>query len=213
MYIGQVLILAGTDTSSSTLEWVMANLLNHPDVLKKVTVELDNQIGEDKLIDESDISKLSYLQSIILETLRLYPTAPLLLPHMSSNDCTIQGYDVPRNTILLVNAWAIHRDPNVWDDAASFKPERFETNKADAYKLMPFGLGRRSCPGAGLAQRTVSLTLGSLIQCFEWERLGEKAIDMAESDGTTMPKAIALEANFKVRPVMNKVLSKFVDNV
>ncbi|KAK7845563.1 cytochrome p450 81d11 [Quercus suber] len=77
---------------------------------------------------------------------------------------------------------------------------------------MPFGLGRRSCPGAGLAQRTVSLTLGSLIQCFEWEKLGEKAIDMAESDGTTMPKAIALEANFKVRPVMNKVLSKFVDN-
>ena len=76
MYIGQVLILAGTDTSSSTLEWVMTNLLNHPDVLKKVTVELDNQIGEDKLIDESDISKLSYLQSIILETLRLYPTAP-----------------------------------------------------------------------------------------------------------------------------------------
>ncbi|XP_075638819.1 cytochrome P450 81Q32-like [Castanea sativa] len=208
-----VLILAGTDTSSATLEWAMSNLLNHPDVLKKVTVELNNQIGEDKLINESDISKLSYLQSIILETLRLYPTAPLLLPHMSSDDCTIQGYDVPRNTILLVNAWAIHRDPNVWDDAASFKPERFETNKADAYKLMPFGLGRRSCPGAGLAQRTMSLTLGSLIQCFEWERLGEKAIDMAESDGTTMPKAIALEANFKVRPVMNKVLSKFVDNI
>ena len=213
MYIGQVLILAGTDTSSSTLEWVMTNLLNHPNVLKKVTIELDNQIGEDKLINESDISKLSYLQSIILETLRLYPTAPLLLPHMSSDDCTIQGYDVPRNAILLVNAWAIHRDPNVWDDATSFKPERFETNKASAYKLMPFGLGRRSCPGAGLAQRIVSLTLGSLIQCFEWERLGEKAIDMAESDGTTMPKAIALEANFKVRPVMNKVLSKFVDNV
>ncbi|KAK7845554.1 cytochrome p450 81e8 [Quercus suber] len=79
-----VLILAGTDTSSATLEWAMANLLNHPDVLKKVKVELDNQIGEDKLIDESDISKLSYLQSTILETLRLYPTAPLLLPHMSS---------------------------------------------------------------------------------------------------------------------------------
>ena len=104
---------------------------------------------------------MHYLQNIILETLRLYPVAPLLLPHMSFEDCTIGGYDVPRETMLLVNAWAIHRDPNIWDDATSFKLERFESGESDVNKLMPFGLGRRACPGAGLAQRTIGLTLGS----------------------------------------------------
>ncbi|XP_059428369.1 cytochrome P450 81Q32-like [Corylus avellana] len=189
-----VLLLAGTDTSAVTLEWAMSNLLNHPDVLKKARAELDSQIGEENLMDEPDVPKLRYLQSIISETLRLYPAAPLLVPHMSSDDCTIRGYDVPRNTILLVNAWAMHRDPKVWDNATNFKPERFKCDEADPHKLMPFGLGRRVCPGAGLAQRTVGLALGSLIQCFEWERVGEEEIDMAEGTGITMPKAVALEA-------------------
>ncbi|GLT69339.1 hypothetical protein SLA2020_414970 [Shorea laevis] len=202
-----VMLLAGTDTSAVTLEWAMSNLLNNPHVLKKARAELDNQIGKDNLMDEPDISKLRYLQSIISETLRLYPAAPLLVPHMSSDDCIVGGYDVPRNTMLLVNAWAIHRDPKVWDDSTSFKPERFECDKADAHKLMPFGLGRRACPGAGLAQRTVGLALGSLIQCFEWERIGEEEVDMDEGNGITMPKAVALEAMCKARPIMNKVLS------
>ncbi|GLT69336.1 hypothetical protein SLA2020_414940 [Shorea laevis] len=208
-----VMLLAGTDTSSVTLEWAMSNLLNNPNVLKKARAELDSQIGEENLMDEPDLSKLHYLQSIISETLRLYPAAPLLLPHMSSNDCTIGGYDVPRNTILLVNAWAIHRDPKVWNDATSFKPERFECGEANAHKLMPFGLGRRACPGQGLAQRTVGLALGSLIQCFEWERVGEKEVDMDEDNGLTMPKAVPLEAMCKARPIMNKVLSDSVDHV
>ena len=98
------MIVAGTDTSAMTLEWAMSNMINHPDVLKKARVELDNQIGQEKLIDEPNISKLHYIQSIILETLRLYPVAPLLVPHLSSNDCTIGGYDIPHDTILLVNA-------------------------------------------------------------------------------------------------------------
>jgi isoflavone 2'-hydroxylase len=207
-----VLLLAGTDTSAVTLEWVMSNLLNHQDVLKKAKTELDSQIGEEDLIDEPDVPKLQYLQCIISETLRLYPTAPLLVPHMSSDDCIIGGYDVPRNTILLVNAWAIHRDPKMWDDATSFKPERFECCEADPHKLMPFGLGRRACPGAGLAQRTVGLTLGSLIQCFEWERVSEE-VDMTEGNGITMPKVIALEAMCKARPIMNIFLSESVNYV
>ncbi|KAG2705347.1 hypothetical protein I3843_05G044400 [Carya illinoinensis] len=208
-----VLLLAGTDTSSVTLEWAMSNLLNHPDALKNAKAEMDGQIGQEKLIDESNVSQLCFLQNIISETFRLYPPAPLLLPHMSSQDCTIEGYDVPRNTIVLINAWAIHRDPNVWDNATDFKPERFESGKDDAHKLMPFGLGRRTCPGAGLAKRTVSLTLGSLIQCFEWKRINEEEIDMTEGDGVTMPKAVALEAMCKARPIMNKLLStsEFVD--
>ncbi|KAB9111194.1 hypothetical protein FH972_026975 [Carpinus fangiana] len=207
------LLLAGTDTSSVTLEWAMSNLLNHPDMLKKVRAELDSQIGEENLIDEPDISKLRYLQSIISETLRLYPAAPLLVPHMASDDCTIGGYDVPRNTMLLVNAWAIHRDPKLWDEAVSFKPERFECVEAEAHKLMPFGLGRRACPGAGIAQRTVGLALGSLIQCFEWERVGKEKVDMAEGNGLTMPKVVALEAMCKARPIMNNLLSKSIEHV
>ncbi|XP_059443061.1 cytochrome P450 81Q32-like [Corylus avellana] len=208
-----VMLVGGTNTSAISLEWAMSNLLIHPDVLKKARAELDNQIGEANLIDEPDVPKLPYLQSIISKTLRLYPATPLLIPHMSSDDCTIGGYDVPRNTMLLVNAWAIHRDPMVWDDATSFKPERFECGKADPQKLMPFGLGRRACPGAGLAQRTMGLALGSLIQCFEWERVGKEEIDMTESNGMTMPKAVALEAMCKARPIMNNLLSESVDYV
>ena len=196
-----------------TLEWAMSNLLNHPNVLKKAKAELDSQIGKENLLDEPDVSKLPYLQSIISETLRLYPAVPLLVPHMSSNDCTVGGYNVPRNTMLLVNAWAIHRDPKVWDDATSFKPERFECGDADLHKLMPFGLGRRACPGAGLAQRTMGLALGSLIQCFEWKRVGEEEVDMTEGNGITMPKAVALEAMCKARPIMNSLISERVDYV
>ncbi len=167
---------------------------------------------DENLINEPDISKLCYLQNIILKTPRLYPATPLLVLHMSSDDCTIGGYNVPHDTILLVNAWAIHRDPRVWDDATSFKLERFESGKTEPHKLMPFGLGRRSCPGASLAQRTVGLTLGSLIQCFEWERVSDAEVDMAETNRLTMPKAVALEAKCKTRPIMNKFLYEFRKN-
>ncbi|XP_059641495.1 cytochrome P450 81Q32-like [Cornus florida] len=201
-----VMLLAGTDTSSVTIEWAMSNLLNHPEMLKKARVELDSHVDQDRLIDESDFSKLNYLHNIILETFRLCPAAPLLVPHMSSDDCTVGGYDVPRGTILLVNAWAIHRDPKIWDDPTSFKPERFEGGEVEAHKLMPFGMGRRSCPGAGLAQRVVGLTLGSLIQCFEWERVSEKLVDMTEGKGLTMPKVEPLEGMCRARDIMKKVV-------
>ncbi|KAF3958278.1 hypothetical protein CMV_016797 [Castanea mollissima] len=208
-----VLILAGTDTSAVTLEWAMSNLINHPDVLKKARVELDTQIEQDKWIDEQDVFKLRYLQCIISETFRLYPPGPLLVPHSSSNDCTIGGYDIPRDTMLLVNAWVIHRDPELWEDTTSFKPERFENGEVDPHKLMPFGLGRRACPGAGLAQRTMNLTLGSLIQCFEWERTTKEKVDMTEGNGLIMPKVIPLEAMCKARPLMHKVLSESMHDV
>ena len=106
----QNILLGGTDTSSVTLEWAMSNLLNNPHILEKAKAELDTQVGQQRLVDESDLPKLHYLQNIISETLRLYPAAPLLLPHYSSDDCSIGGYDVPRGTILFVNAWAIHRE-------------------------------------------------------------------------------------------------------
>ena len=115
--------------------------------------------------------------------------------------------------MLLVNAWAIHRDPKLWDDVTSFKLERFENGVSDAQKLIPFGLGRRACPGAGLAQRTLSLTLGSLIQCFEWERVTKKEVDMTEGFGVTMPRVMPLEVMCKARPIMHKVFFESLHDV
>lgn len=200
----QALILAGTDTSAVTLEWALSNLLNHPDVLKKARDEIDCKVGLDRLIDESDISNLPYLQNIVSETLRLYPSVPMLLPHVASEDCKVGAYDMPSGTILLTNAWAIHRDPQLWEDPTSFKPERFE-KEGESQKLMPFGLGRRACPGSGLAHRLINLTLGSLIQCLEWERIGEEKVDMSERKGGTMPKAKPLEAMCRARASVGKI--------
>lgn len=204
----QVLLVGGTDTSAVTLEWAMSNLLNHPDILKKAGAELDTRIGHQHFIDESDLPKLPYLQSILSETLRLYPAAPLLLPHMSSDVCPIGDFSMPRDTMLLVNAWAIHRDPTLWDDPLTFKPERFQNGESEARKFMPFGMGRRACPGAGLAQRIIGLALGSLIQCFEWEKVGDEEIDMTEAIGLTLSKAVPLEAMCKPRPITKDILSK-----
>lgn len=202
----QVLLLAGTDTSAVTVEWGMSLLLNHPEVLEKARAEIETQVGNERLIEEQDLSKLPYLHCIISETFRLCPAAPLLVPHESSGDCKLEGYDIPRGTILLVNAWAIHRDPKNWDDPMRFKPERhLGVEVEEVSKLMPFGMGRRSCPGSGLAQRVVGLTIGSLIQCFQWKRNGEAEIDMAEGNGLTMPKAQPLEAQCKATSIVHRV--------
>ncbi|KAL1223159.1 Cytochrome P450 81D1 [Cardamine amara subsp. amara] len=200
------LILAGTETSAVTLEWLLSRMLNHPEILKKARDEIDTTIGLDRLVEESDVSNLPYLQNIVSETLRLYPAGPLI-PHVASEDCKVAGYDMPRGTMLLVNVWAIHRDPEVWDDPESFKPERFE-REGETQKLMTFGLGRRACPGSELAQRLVSLTLGSLIQCFEWERIGEEEVDMTEGGGITMHIAKPLVAMCRSRAFVGKILQE-----
>lgn len=183
----------------------MSNLLNHPEILKKARTEIDDKVGLDRLVEETDIVNLSYLQNIVWETLRMYPAVPLLLPHLSSEDCKVGGYDMPSGTMVLTNAWAMHRDPELWEDPEIFKPERFE-KEGEAGKLMPFGMGRRACPGAGLAQRLVSLALGTLVQCFEWERVDEELVDMTEDKGVTLPKAIPLRAMCKARSLVGKLI-------
>ncbi|KAG8660890.1 isoflavone 3'-hydroxylase-like [Manihot esculenta] len=202
-------IFGGTESAAVTLEWAMSDLLNHPEAMEKVKKELDIHISENSLMNESDISKLSYLQNIITETMRLHPPGPLLIRHLSSQDCSIGGYHVKPNTMLIVNAWAIHRDPEVWDDATGFKPERFESSAgqgSEVYKYMPFGLGRRSCPGMGLANRVMVFALGSMIHCFEWRKASDQKIDMSEGYGLTMPMAKPLKAMCKARSVMKNKL-------
>ncbi|GKV04522.1 hypothetical protein SLEP1_g16675 [Rubroshorea leprosula] len=142
--------------------------------------------------------------------MRMYPAGPLLLPHESSQECFVGGYRIPRGTMLLVNLWAIQNDPKIWGEPEKFRPERFqglEVNR-DGFKLMPFGSGRRGCPGEGLATRVVGLTLASVIQAFEWERIGEAMVDMTEGTGLTMPKAKALQARCLPRQAMVDLLSK-----
>ena len=109
----QVILDAGSDTTAITLEWAMSNLLNYPPVLEKARVELDKYVGQEQLVEESDLSKLPYLQNIISETFRLYPAAPLLVPHLVSDNCNIGGYEIPKETILMANVWAIQRDPEL----------------------------------------------------------------------------------------------------
>ncbi|XP_076917167.1 cytochrome P450 81Q32-like [Bidens hawaiensis] len=206
----QVLLMAGIDTTSGTMEWCLSLLLNHPQVLQKAQNEINSKIGKDRIVDESDMVDLPYLRWIINETLRLYHVVPLLLPHESSQDCIIDGYNVPRGTMLLVNQWAIHRDPKLWPDPERFNPERFKglEGTRDGFKLMPFGSGRRGCPGEGLVVRMLGPTLGLLIQCFDWERLSDKMVDMTEGPGVTMPKAKPLVAKCKPRLELQDLLSQ-----
>ncbi|PKA53658.1 Cytochrome P450 81D1 [Apostasia shenzhenica] len=197
-----VLVAAGTDTSGGTIEWALSLLLNHPESLKKARSEIDLQVGYGRLISDADIRHLPYLNSVIKETLRLFPAGPLLAPHQSTADCTVHGYDVPKGTMLLVNAFAMHRDPTLWEDAGSFKPERFAgagDGEHEGFKFLPFGSGRRRCPGEAMAIQMVSLGLGALIQCFEWERKGEEAVDLRPGIGITSPKLVPLEAKIKPR--------------
>ncbi|EEE62450.1 hypothetical protein OsJ_17242 [Oryza sativa Japonica Group] len=201
------LLQAGTDTSASTIEWAMALLLNNPDVLRKATDEINSVVGMSRLLQEPDLANLPYLRCIITETLRLYPLAPHLVPHEASRDCMVAGHVIARGTMVLVDVYSMQRDPRVWEDPDKFIPERFKGFKVDGSGwMMPFGMGRRKCPGEGLALRTVGMALGVMIQCFQWERVGKKKVDMSEGSGLTMPMAVPLMAMCLPRVEMESVL-------
>lgn len=190
-----IMFIAGVETTAIALEWAMSLLLNNPDVLQKVRAEIDCNVGNGCMLNDLDLANLPYLRCVVNETLRLYPPAPLLLPHFSSENCIVGGYHIPRGTTLMVNTWAMHRDSKVWEEPNKFKPERFEGthSEREGFKCIPFGTGRRACPGAGMAIRTISFALGSLIQCFEWEKIGQE-VDMTASYGLSLSKAVPLVA-------------------
>ncbi|XP_059280921.1 cytochrome P450 93A3-like [Lycium ferocissimum] len=193
---------AGTDTAAITIEWALAELINHPNIMQKAVQEIDFVIGKNRLVEESDIANLPYLQVIVKETLRLHPTGPMIIRE-STEDCCIGGYHVAKNTRLLVNTWAINRDPEYWKNPLEFMPERFLTQEGEGnaksqldvrgqhYHFLPFGTGRRSCPGTSLALQVVQTSLAAMIQCFEWKVRGGVAgkVDMDEAPGITLPRA------------------------
>uniref|UniRef100_K3ZDU0 Cytochrome P450 n=1 Tax=Setaria italica TaxID=4555 RepID=K3ZDU0_SETIT len=206
-----ILLTAGTDTPALTTEWAMALLLTNPEAMQKVRAELDANVGTARLVEESDMTNLPYLQCVVKETLRLCPVAPVIPAHEAMEDCTVGGFAVRRGTMILVNAWAIHRDPKLWDAPEEFRPERFlhaDTVGAVTVQMLPFGLGRRRCPGEGLAMRLVSLTLAALVQCFEWGvGEGRSGVDMDEGVGLTMPMATPLSAVRRTRKFVRSMLS------
>lgn len=200
---------AAIDTSSITSEWAMAELLGNPRCLKKLQNELDDRLGGVRdMAEESDLPGLPYLNSVIKETLRLHPPGPLLLPHASKQKCKVAGYTFPKNTQLFVNVWAIGRDPKVWEKPQEFWPERFEGKDMDVrgqhFELLPFGSGRRSCPGMALGLAMVMSTVSSLVHSFDWELpTGLWEVDMTERKGPIACKAMPLLAIPKPRLPLN----------
>ncbi|KAE8707440.1 Flavonoid 3'-monooxygenase [Hibiscus syriacus] len=194
---------AGTDTSSSTVEWAMAELIRHPSIMARARKELDSVVGRDRLVSDSHLSSLTYFQAVIKETFRLHPSTPLSLPRMASDSCEINGYHIPKGATLLVNVWAIARDPNEWSDPLGFRPERFlpggEKPNADVrgndFEVIPFGAGRRICAGMSLGLRMVQLLTATLVHAFDWELadgLMPEKLNMEEAFGLTLQRAAPL---------------------
>nr|GEZ42105.1 7-ethoxycoumarin O-deethylase-like [Tanacetum cinerariifolium] len=192
------LFVGGTDTTSNTVERAMAEVLRKPYIMTKVKEELEKVIGEGKIVEEKDLPKLPYLKCIVKETLRIHPPFPLLIPRKVDKQVKLNSYTVPKGTQVLINVWAIGRDPNIWEDSLDFKPEIFMNSGIDVqgqhFELIPFGAGRRICSGLPLAMRMIPMMLGSLLNMFDWNIDDESSedLDMTERFGISLQKATPL---------------------
>ena len=196
----------GTDTTFITLDWAMTELIMNPKALQEAQSEVRSLLGERKVVSESDLPQLNYMKAVIKETFRLHPPAPVLVPRESLEHVVIDGYDIPVKTRIFVNAWAIGRDPETWEDPETFKPERFLDSHIDFrgqdFELIPFGAGRRICPGITFGTASVELALAQLLHSFDWELppgVVAKDLDMTEVFGITMHRKYGLVVLAKPR--------------
>lgn len=202
------MFVAGMETSSTTLEWTMSELLRHPHAMKRLQEEIESTVGKHGKVNESDVVRMKYLQCVVKEAMRLFPAVPLALPHESLEAATVAGYYIPKKAMVMVNVWAIGRDSNVWgDDALDFKPERFmpelsgHDNIMDLvsgqsdFRMLPFSTGRRGCPGAAMAIPMIELAVAQLLHFFHWRVEGAPSeLDMTETTGSALSRQFPLFA-------------------
>ncbi|XP_044510364.1 cytochrome P450 71D10-like [Mangifera indica] len=195
---------AGSETSTTAVEWAMAEMLRNPRILKEAQAEVRRVFDRKGNVDEAGIHQLNYLKLVIKETLRLHPSAPLLLPRETRESCKINGYEIPLKTRVLVNAWAIGRDPRYWSDPETFYPDRFLNKSIDFrgsdFEYIPFGAGRRICPGITFALPNIELPLAQLLYHFDWKLPNEmkpEDMDMTEAFGVT----VAMKKDLMLIPI------------
>nr|CAB3457169.1 unnamed protein product [Digitaria exilis] len=197
----QDLVAGGTESAAVIVEWAISELLKNPEVFAKATEELDGVIGRGRWVTEKDMAHLPYMDAIVKETMRLHMVVPLLSPRLSREDTSVDGYDIPAGTRVLVNAWTISRDPDLWDAPEEFRPERFVGSKMDVkgqdFELLPFGSGRRMCPGYSLGLKVIQLTLANLLHGFVWrlpDGMSKEELSMEEVFGLSTPRKFPLQA-------------------
>ncbi|KAL5725603.1 hypothetical protein ACHQM5_008732 [Ranunculus cassubicifolius] len=190
----QDMVAGGTESSAVTVEWAIAELLKRPYIIEKATEELDRVIGRERWVTEKDMLRLPYIEAVMKETMRLHPVAPMLVPRMAREDVKVAGYDIPKGTLALVHVWAIGRDPTLWEKPEEFYPERFMGKSIDVkgadFELLPFGAGRRMCPGYTLGLKVIQSTLANLLHGFLWslpDKMKPEDLDMNEIFGLSTP--------------------------
>ncbi|KAL6658696.1 hypothetical protein ACP70R_002736 [Stipagrostis hirtigluma subsp. patula] len=189
---------AGTDTSFIVLEYAMVELIRNPQVMTRLKADVVSNTAEDQeMVMEQNLNSMNYLKAVIKETLRLHPPVPLLLPRLAMERCDVNGYTIPADTRVIVNAWALARDPKSWEKAEEFMPERFMDSgsntttdfKGKDFRFLPFGAGRRICPGINFGTTTVEIMLANLVYCFDWElpsSMKKEDVDITDVFGLTM---------------------------
>ncbi|OIT22390.1 cytochrome p450 83b1 [Nicotiana attenuata] len=189
-------LLAGSDTSAAAVVWTMTALMKNPKAMKKVQEEIRKSVGKkSNIVTEDDIQNLPYFKAVIKETFRLYPPVPVLLPRESMEISTLEGYEIQPRSIIHVKSWAISRDPEIWENSEEFIPERFLNSniefKGQDFDYIPFGAGRRGCPGIALGVASMELALSNLLYAFDWELpcgMEKEDIDTDVKPGITMHK-------------------------
>eukprot|EP00257_Ricinus_communis_P000201 XP_002509601.2 flavonoid 3',5'-hydroxylase 1 [Ricinus communis] len=198
----QDIVTGGTDTTSTMVEWVFAEVMKHQEIMEKVQQELDEVVGLNNCVEEFHLPKLCYLDAVVKETLRLHPALPLLVPRRTSQPCELGGYTIPKGTTIFLNVYAIHRDPQFWDNPLEFRPERFLNNinagnfdfSGNNFQYLPFGSGRRVCAGLPLGEKMLMYQVATFLHSFNWKLPNDTELELSDKHGIVIKKLKPLVA-------------------